>query len=124
MNYATTEKEFLAIMFAIKKFHPYLIGNKVVAYTDHSTMKYLMERKDANQRLNQRVLLLQEFDLEVKDKKGTKNLVVNHLSRLELSECDALQKVQINENFPDEQLLSISHVESTPWLLTLLIILS
>ena len=51
----------------------------------------------------------------MRDKKGIENLVANLLSRLELLECDVLQKVQINENFSDEQLLSISYVESTPW---------
>ena len=98
-------------MFFVDKFYPYLIGNKVVVYIDHLAIKYLMAKKDAKPRLICWVLLFQEFDLEVRDKKGTKNLVVDHLSRLEFSECDVLQKVQINENFPDEKLLSISHVE-------------
>ena len=74
-----------------------------------------MAKKAAKPRLIQWVLLLQEFDLEVRDKKGMENLVVDHFSRLESSECDLLQKVQINENFLDEQLLSIYHVVSTPW---------
>ena len=74
-----------------------------------------MEKKDAKPRLIRLVLLLQDFNLEVRDKKGKENLVADHLSRLEFSECDVLQKVQINENFPNEQLLSTSHVESTPW---------
>ena len=53
--------------------------------------------------------------MEVRDKKATENLMVDPLSRLELSEFDVLQKVQINENFLNEQLLSISHIESPPW---------
>ena len=48
LNYATTEKELLAIVFAFDKFKIYLIGNKVVVHTDHSTIKYLMTEKDAN----------------------------------------------------------------------------
>ena len=82
-NYATTEKELLAIVFAFDKFRPYLIGNKVIVHTDHSAIKYLMTKKDAKPRLIQWVLLLQEFDLEIKDKKEIENLVADHLSRLE-----------------------------------------
>ena len=47
LNYATTEKELLAIVFAFDKFRPYLIGNKVIVHTDHSAIKYLMTKKDA-----------------------------------------------------------------------------
>ena len=47
LNYATTEKDLLAIVFAFDKFRPYLIGNKVVVHTDHSAIKYLMTKKDA-----------------------------------------------------------------------------
>ena len=57
LNYATTEKELLAIVFAFEKFRPYLIGNKVVVHTDHSAIKYLMTKKDAKPRLIQWVLL-------------------------------------------------------------------
>ena len=57
------------------------------------------------------MLLLQEFDVEIKDKKGTKNLVVDHLSRL----GGPKSEVQINDNFPDEQLLAISDSSLVPW---------
>ena len=111
LNYATTEKELLAIVFAFDKFRPYLIGNKVVVHTDHSAIKYLMTKKDAKPRLIRWVLLLQEFDVEIKDKKGTENLVADHLSRLEGARDD----VPVNDEFPYEKLLSIEDKRAVPW---------
>ena len=116
LNYAITEKELLAIIFAFKKLRPYLIGNKVIVHTDHSTIKYLIDKKDAKPRLIRSVLMLQEFDLAINDKNGIHNLVVDHLSRLE----GPINEVQINDNFPNEQLLAMSKVSplltlSTIW---------
>ncbi|KAM6563688.1 hypothetical protein CsatB_023686 [Cannabis sativa] len=115
LNYATIEKEMMAIVFAGDKFRPYLIGNKVIVYTDHSAIKYLMTKKDAKPRLIRWVLLLQELDLEIKDKKGTENLVADHLSRLELEKSQNTKDVQINEQFPDEQLFSVRENLMVPW---------
>ena len=83
-----------------------MISNKVVVHTDHSAIKYLMTKKDAKPRLIQWVLLLQEFD-----KKGTENLVTDHLSRLER----ARDEVHVNDDFPDEQLLAIEDKRVVPW---------
>ena len=65
LNYATTEKELLAVVFAFDKFKPYLIGNKVIVFTDHSVIKYLMTKKDVKPRLIRWVILLQEFDVNI-----------------------------------------------------------
>ena len=80
-------------------------------HTDHSAIKYLMEKKDAKPRLIRWVLLLQELDLEMKNKKGTENLVADHLSRFE----GPIIEVQINDDFPNEQLLEIKDVKPVPW---------
>ena len=109
LNYTTTEKELLAVIFALEKFRSYLIGSKVIVYTDHAALRYLLSKKDAKARLIRWILLLQEFDLEIKDKKGCENVVADHLSRLPL---EPLDEVPLNENFPDEQLLGISQI---PW---------
>ena len=116
LNYATTEKELLAIMFTFDKFRPYLIGNRVIVHTDHSAIKYLMTKKDAKLRMIRWVLLLHEFDLEIKDKKGTENLVSDHLSRFEGSS----KEIQINDDFSDEKLLAIEDKELVPWFADLL----
>ena len=63
MNYAKTEKELLAVVFAIEKFRPYLLGSKVIVHIDHAALRYLITMKDAKPRLIWWILLLQEFDL-------------------------------------------------------------
>ena len=72
INYTTTEKELLAVVFAFDKFRPYLVGHKCVVYTDHAAIKYLVSKKDAKPRLIRWILLLQEFNIEIKDKRGLK----------------------------------------------------
>ncbi|GKC44490.1 reverse transcriptase domain-containing protein [Tanacetum coccineum] len=82
-HYTTTEKELLAVVFSFDKFRQYLVLSKTVVYTDHSALKYLFSKEDAKPRLIRWVLLLQGFDIEIKDKKGAENLAADHLSRLE-----------------------------------------
>ena len=77
-NYRVTEQEFLALVFAFEKFLSYLLGTRVIVHTDHSTLRYFMAKKDAKPRLIHWVLVLQEFDFEVMDRKGTENQVADH----------------------------------------------
>ncbi|RDY10727.1 hypothetical protein CR513_04701, partial [Mucuna pruriens] len=84
------EKELLAILFSLDKFRSYLLGSKVIIFSDHVVLKY-------------------EFDLEIRDKKGADNAMVDHLSWIK-HEPDPMP---IRDNFPDEQLLYMD--TSTPW---------
>ena len=111
-NYSTTEKEMLAMVFACEKFRPYILGSHVVIHSDHVAIKYLMTKKDAKPRLIRWVLLLQEFDLEIKDKKGSDNVIADHVSRLERI-AGTERGAKIAEIFPDEQLFMLS--VQTPW---------
>lgn len=111
INYATTEKELLSIVYALEKFRSYLIGSKVIVYTDHAAIKYLLTKSDSKPRLIRWILLLQEFDLEIKDKAGKENLVADHLSRLVNDEVTIKQQ-EIIEEFPDEKLFMM---QERPW---------
>jgi len=109
LNCTVTEKEFLAMIFGFKKFRHYLIGSYVIVYTDHSTLKDLLAKKDAKPRLVRWIFLLQEFDCEIRNKKGSENLVADHLFRILY---DKESKITISECFPDEQLYA---VHADPW---------
>ncbi|GJW24112.1 reverse transcriptase domain-containing protein [Tanacetum coccineum] len=110
-HYTTTEKELLAVVYAFEKFRPYLVLSKTIVYTDHSALKYLLAKQDAKPRLLRWILLLQEFDVIIRDKKGAENLAADHLSRLENPHQGDLEKKEINETFPLE-----THGDSnTPW---------
>ncbi|GJT43394.1 reverse transcriptase domain-containing protein [Tanacetum coccineum] len=115
-HYTTTEKELLAVVYAFEKFWSYLVMSKSIVYTDHSAIKYLFAKKDAKARLMRWILLLQEFDIEIRDKKGAENLAADHLSRLENPHQDKLENKEINEAFPLETLGSVAlQDQSTPW---------
>ena len=94
------------------KFRSYIVGSNVIVHTDHAAIKYLMEKKDAKPRLIRWVLLLQEFDLHIIDRKGAENPVADNLSRLENVLDDPLP---IDDSFPDEQLAAINVAHNTPW---------
>ena len=101
-NYTTIEKELLAVVFAFEKFHFYLLLSKAIVYTDHAALKYLMAKKDAKPKLIRWILLLQEFDVEIRDKKGVENVVADHLSSLENEDERFEKESSIKEEFPDD----------------------
>ncbi|RDY04860.1 Retrovirus-related Pol polyprotein from transposon 17.6, partial [Mucuna pruriens] len=103
------EKELLAIVFVLDKFRSYLLGSKVIIFSDHAALKYLLKKPDARPRLIRWMLLFQEFGLEIRDKKGTDNAMADHLSRIERE----LDSMPIQDDFTDKQLLHMD--ASTPW---------
>ena len=109
-NYTTIEKELLAVVYALDKFRAYLVRFDIIIFTDHSALKYLLTKHNAKARLIIWVFLLQEFNLQIKDKKGVENVVVDHLSRLKIAH--RTHDPPINDEFPEESMLL---VESTPW---------
>nr|GEU65073.1 DNA-directed DNA polymerase [Tanacetum cinerariifolium] len=112
--YTMTEKEMLAIVYAFEKFRPYLVLSKSIVYTDHSALKYLLNKQDAKPRLLRWVLLLQEFDITILDKNGYENLSADYLSRLENPHNDVLENKDIKENFALDTLGSLSS-NKNPW---------
>ncbi|KAG7572475.1 Retrotransposon gag domain [Arabidopsis suecica] len=105
-RYATTEKELLAVVFAFEKFRSYLVGSKVTVYTDHAALRHIYAKKDTKPRLLRWILLLQEFDMEIVDKKGIENGAADHLSRMRMEEA-----TPIDDSMPEEQLLAIKSYE-------------
>ncbi|RVW11801.1 Retrovirus-related Pol polyprotein from transposon 17.6 [Vitis vinifera] len=91
-------------------FRAYLVGSSIVVFTDHSALKYLLTKQDAKARLIRWILLLQEFNLQIRDKKGVENVVADHLSRLVIAHDS--HGLPINDDFPEESLMSI---EVAPW---------
>nr|GEX34920.1 reverse transcriptase domain-containing protein [Tanacetum cinerariifolium] len=85
--------------------------------TNHSAIKYLFAKKDAKARLMRWILLLKEFDIGVRDKKGAENLPADHLFRLDNPHQDEFENKEITETFPLETLGSIAlRSDSTPWI--------
>ncbi|GJZ87697.1 hypothetical protein Tco_0659307, partial [Tanacetum coccineum] len=86
-------------------------------YTDHFALKYLFNKQDAKHRLIRLVLLLQGFIIEIKDKKGARNLVADHLSWLENPHIEMLTKREIADEFPDEHLMMLKTKfnDDEPW---------
>ncbi|GJY94422.1 reverse transcriptase domain-containing protein [Tanacetum coccineum] len=111
-KYTVTEKELMAVVFAFDKFRSYLILSKTIVHTDHSALRHLFNKQHAKPCLIRWILLLQEFDIETKDRKGTENVAVDHLSRIENEETS--DDYEVDDNFHGETLMEID-TKDDPW---------
>jgi hypothetical protein len=91
----------------LDEFKSYLLGSKVIIYSDHVALKYLFSKKDAKSRLIRWILLLQEFDIEIRDKRGSGNVMGDHLSKLTVDNTEDASP--ISETFLDERLMQTIH---------------
>ncbi|XP_076939471.1 uncharacterized protein LOC143608259 [Bidens hawaiensis] len=106
-NYTTTKKKLLAVVFAFDKFRSYLVLSKTIVYSDHAALRYLFAKKDAKPHLIRWILLLSEFDIEIRDKNGAKNVAADHLSRLEDLKREQIREDAVGDKFPHESLMMV-----------------
>ncbi|GJW37682.1 zinc finger, CCHC-type containing protein [Tanacetum coccineum] len=111
-NYTITEKELMAVVFAFDKFRSYLVLSKTIMHTDHSALRHLFKKQDVKPHLIRWILLLQEFDIKIKDIKGTENVAADHLSHIENDKTS--DDYEVDDNFPRETLMEID-TRDEPW---------
>lgn len=90
INYATIEKELLAIVWSIKHFRPYLYGRKFEIRTDHRPLVYLFSLKNPSSRLTKFRLLLEEYDFDITYVQGKENVVADALSRISVADLKSI----------------------------------
>jgi hypothetical protein len=81
-NYTTTQREALAMVYALHKFRHYLLGNMFTFYVDHMTLVYLVNKPQITSMLAKWLLLFLEYDLKIIYKPGRSHLMVGALNRL------------------------------------------
>ena len=81
-NYSVTEREWLAVVWAIGKFRPYIDGYEFKVVTDHSSLRWLCQMKNSTSRLARWTLELQGHKFTIEHRKGALNYVANALSRM------------------------------------------
>jgi hypothetical protein len=86
MNYTTNEREGLAMVYALQNFRHYLLGGHFKMFTDHSALKYLVNKPLLGGIICRWILLFQEYDFEIMVNLGRMNKGPDHLSRLEHGE--------------------------------------
>jgi hypothetical protein len=107
INYTTTEREGLAMVYVLKKFRHYLLGGHFKMFIEHSTLKYLVNKIVLGGRICICLMLFQEYFFEIVVKQGRMNKGPDHLSRLENGE----ETTSMEDTLPDAQLLAIIKVD-------------
>ena len=98
LHYSITEKECLAVIYAVKLFRVYVYGVEFDLITDHIALSWLMKLKDATGRLMRWSLYLQEFNFTIKYRKGLKHTNVDMLSRPVLSVFYSTPSLSLDES--------------------------
>jgi hypothetical protein len=109
LNYTVTEKEFLAVVHAINKFHHYITGYEVFVHTDHSPISFFTNKPITNGRVTRWLMLLQEFNITMLDRPRKDNVVADFISQIKNEDDD----IPVDDSFPDEHIFSLSI--NTPW---------
>ena len=108
-NYTVTKKEFLVVAYSINKFRHYITSYETFIHTDHSSIISLMTKPITNGRVTRWLLLLQEFNINIVDRRGKENFVVDFLSRMN----HGGEMNPVCDNFPYEHLFFL--VVKSPW---------
>ena len=107
-NYTKTDRERLAMVYAVQKFRHYLLGGHFKMFTDHSTFKYLVNKPVLGGKIYRWLLLFQEFDFEFILKPGRLNVGPDHLSCIESGE----EPTSLEDNLSDAQFFAIDVVDN------------
>lgn len=95
-KYGTTEKELLAVRFAVEKVRTYVEGTRFTVVTDHASLKWLYKLSNPSGSLARWAMYLSQYDFDIKHRKGTLNVVADALSRTEVAVLD-LQNLRTNK---------------------------
>lgn len=99
LNYSTTEKECLAVVFAIEKFRAYIEGSSFEVLTDHSALLWLFKQQNLTGRLARWVMKLQQYDFDIKHVNGKNNVVPDALSRFPTENLDVIDITPVDDEY-------------------------
>nr|GEX06611.1 hypothetical protein [Tanacetum cinerariifolium] len=105
-HYTMTEKELLAVVYDFEKFWPYLVFSMTIVYTKHSALKYLLAKQDVKPRLLWWILLLQEFDVIIRDKKRSGQRVENHFWPIHYT-SKTMNQAETNYTTTEKEMLEV-----------------